>query len=68
MKKKPATSYSRTGESRTTLGDEALDFSVRNGNWYDSLSMVTGKSRFESKTKEEYNVRGLALRAKRISH
>ena len=41
-KKEPAASYSRTGESRTTLGDEALDFSVRNGNWYDNLSMATG--------------------------
>ena len=42
VQKKPAASYSRTGESRTTLGDEALDFSVRNGNWYDCLSMATG--------------------------
>ena len=42
-KKEPAASYSRTGESRTTLGDEALDFRVRNGNGYDSLSMATGK-------------------------
>ena len=41
--KKPAASYSRTGESRTTLGDEALDFRVRNGNGYDCLSMATGK-------------------------
>ena len=30
--KKPAASYSRTGDSRTTLGDGALDFRVRNGN------------------------------------
>ena len=42
-KKKPAAPYSRTGESRTTLGEEALDFRVRNGNGYDSLSMATGK-------------------------
>ena len=41
--KKPAASYSRTGESRTTLGDGALDFRVRNGNGYDSSSMATGK-------------------------
>ena len=42
-KKKPAAPYSRTGGSRTTLGEEALDFRVRNGNGYDSLSMATGK-------------------------
>ena len=41
--KKPAASYSRTGESRTTLGDGALDFRVRNGNGYGSSSMATGK-------------------------
>ena len=41
-KKKPAASYSRTGGSRTTLGDGALDFSVRNGNWYFCPSMATG--------------------------
>ena len=41
--KKPAASYSRAGGSRTTLGDGALDFRVRNGNGYGSLSMVTGK-------------------------
>ena len=41
--KKPAASYSRTGESRTTLGDGALDFRVRNGNGYDNSSMATGK-------------------------
>ena len=41
--KKPATSYSRTGGSRTTLGDGALNFRVRNGNGCDSSSMVTGK-------------------------
>ena len=40
---KPAASYSRTGESRTTLGDGALDFRVRNGNGYDNSSMATGK-------------------------
>ena len=42
-KKKPAAPYSRTGGSRTTLGEEALDFRVRNGNGYFSLSMATGK-------------------------
>ena len=41
--KGPAASYSRTSERRTTLGDGALDFRVRNGNGYDSLSMATGK-------------------------
>ena len=40
---KPATSYSRTGESRTTLGDGGFDFRVRNGNGYGSPSVVTGK-------------------------
>ena len=45
-KKEPAASYSRTGESRTTLGDGALDFRVRNGNGYDNSSMATGKNRF----------------------
>ena len=39
---KPAASYSRTGGSRTTLGDGALNFSVRNGNWCDNPSMATG--------------------------
>ena len=46
--KKPAAPYSRTGGSRTTLGEEALDFRVRNGNGYDSLSMATGKRIAES--------------------
>ena len=45
-KKEPAASYSRTGESRTTLGDEELDFRVRNGNGYDFFSMATGKKPF----------------------
>ena len=40
--KKPAAPYSRTGGSRTTLGEEALDFRVRNGNGCTSLSMATG--------------------------
>ena len=44
-KKEPAASYSRTGGSRTTLGDGALDCRVRNGNGYDNSSMATGKSR-----------------------
>ena len=43
IKKKPAASYSRTGESRTTLGDGALNFRVRNGNGCDNSSMATGK-------------------------
>ena len=42
-KKKPAASYSRTGGSRTTLGEGALDFRVRNGNGYGSSSMATGR-------------------------
>ena len=53
-KKKPAASYSRTGESRTTLGDGALDFRVRNGNGYDNSSMATGKS-LKLGTKENHN-------------
>ncbi len=40
--KGPAASYSRAGGSRTTLGDGALDFRVRNGNGYFCLSMATG--------------------------
>ena len=48
IKKKPAASYSRTGESRTTLGDGALDFRVRNGNGYDNSSMATGKKPIEN--------------------
>ena len=52
--KKPAAPYSRTDEFRTTLGEEALDFRVRNGNGYDSLSMATGKSR-ELGAKEKCN-------------
>ncbi len=43
QKKEPAASYSRAGGSRTTLGDEALDFRVRNGNGYGRLSVATGK-------------------------
>ena len=50
-KKKPAAPYSRTGGSRTTLGEEALDFRVRNGNGYDSLSVATGKNRKAGKLK-----------------
>ena len=45
--KKPAAPYSPAGESRSTLGEEALDFRVRNGNGYDSLSMATGKRKAE---------------------
>ena len=56
MKKGPAASYSRAGGSRTTLGDGALDFRVRNGNGYDCLSMATGpKWAGQSGTKENYN-------------
>ena len=40
--KKPAAPYSRTDEFRTTLGEGALDFRVRNGYGYDSPSMATG--------------------------
>ena len=50
--KKPATSYSRTGESRTTLGDGGLDFRVRNENGYGSPSVVTGKSRRAGNSRE----------------
>ena len=41
--KKPAAPYSRAGGSRTTLGEEALDFRVRDGNGYCRLSMATGR-------------------------
>ena len=40
--KKPAAPYSRAGGSRTTLGEEALDFRVRDGNGYGRLSVATG--------------------------
>ena len=53
--KKLATSYSRTSGRRTTLGDGALDFRVRNGNGYDNSSMATGKKCREPETKETYN-------------
>ena len=43
--KKPAAPYSRAGGSRTTLGEEALDFRVRDGNGYGRLSVATGESR-----------------------
>ena len=55
IKKEPAASYSRTGESRTTLGDGALDFRVRNGNGYDNSSMATGKKPLKLGTKENYD-------------
>ena len=42
-KKKPAASYSRAGGSRTTLGEGALDFRVRDGNGYVRLSVATGE-------------------------
>ena len=57
MKKGPAASYSRAGGSRTTLGDGALDFRVRNGNGYDCLSMATGPENWacQSGTKENHS-------------
>ena len=55
-RKKPATSYSRTGESRTTLGDGALDFRVRDGNGYDCPSVATGKGD-ELEAKEDCSAR-----------
>ena len=58
QKKKPAAPYSRTGGSRTTLGEEALDFRVRNGNGYDSLSVATGKNRKAGKLKRTATLRG----------
>ena len=54
--KKPAASYSRTGESRTTLGDGALDFRVRDGNGYDCPSVATGKGD-ELEAKEDCSAR-----------
>ena len=53
---KPAASYSRTGESRTTLGDGALDFRVRDGNGYDCPSVATGKGD-ELEAKEDCSAR-----------
>ncbi len=55
-RKKPAASYSRTGESRTTLGDGALDFRVRDGNGYDCPSVATGKGD-ELEAKEDCSAR-----------
>ena len=55
-KKEPAASYSRTSERRTTLGDGALDFRVRNGNGYGSSSMATGEKPGSGRTE-----RGLQL-------
>ena len=40
----PAACYSPTGESRSTLADEALHFRVRDGNGCFVLSMATGKA------------------------
>ena len=57
-RKGPAASYSRTGESRTTLGDGALDFRVRNGNGYDSPSVATGPKAGSSGTRENHNATG----------
>ena len=58
--KKPAAPYSRTGESRTTLGEEALDFRVRDGNGYCRLSMATGRKP-EIGSEENRNARGRSL-------
>ena len=58
QKKKPAASYSRAGGSRTTLGEEALDFRVRDGNGYDSLSMATGRKPFRLELKRNATRRG----------
>ena len=55
-KKKPAAPYSRTGASRTTLGEGALDFRVRNGNGYCSPSMATGAKAVSRKAKENRSV------------
>ena len=60
--KKPAASYSRTGESRTTLGDGALDFRVRDGNGYDSPSVATGKMVSELEPKEDCSAREAGIR------
>ena len=57
-KKKPAAPYSRAGGSRTTLGEEALDFRVRDGNGYDSLSMATGRKPFRLELKGTAAQRG----------
>ena len=40
----PAMCYSPTGDSRSTLADEALHFRVRDGNGCFVLSMTTGKA------------------------
>ena len=52
----PAASYSRAGGSRTTLGEEALDFRVRDGNGYDCPSVATGKGD-ELEAKEDCSAR-----------
>ena len=59
--KKPAASYSRTGESRTTLGDGALDFRVRNGNGYDNSSMATGKRNHRITESPNYRMMGVGV-------
>ena len=58
--KKPAASYSRAGGSRTTLGEGALDFRVRDGNGYCRLSMATGRKP-EIGSEENRNARGRSL-------
>ena len=64
QRKKPAAPYSRTGESRTTLGEGALNFRVRNGNGCDNSSMATGKKAVKLDAKENRNISS----ANRISH
>ena len=62
-RKEPAASYSRTGGSRTTLGDGGLDFRVRNGNGYFSPSVATGRSRRVGDSREpQRNREGLGGR------
>ena len=59
----PAASYSRTGGSRTTLGDGALDFRVRHGNGYFSASVATGTKPFELDARESCDARETAAAA-----
>ena len=65
-REEPAASYSRAGGSRTTLGEEALDFRVRDGNGYCRLSVATGEKgagRMETSGVElDRRVRGGGLR------
>ena len=65
--KKPAASYSRADEFRTTLGDGALDFRVRNGNGYDSPSMATGKKVLSGRKENRDASGGRKIRLRRES-